>query len=94
MGSSLEQALNEIRQPRIPGHISPHLLRKQTRREKFADISFTNTQVVRELVSEVRRLNKNGNTEEAKRLIAIAEKILENNDKFQNMVGEVLSNSD
>jgi uncharacterized protein (UPF0210 family) len=67
---------------------------KTKRREQLANISNTNTEVVTDLVSEAKALNAKKQYKDAARLLDVAEKILENNKKFQNMVGSFLSNSD
>lgn len=64
------------------------------RRSEFVKISRTNIEVVDELVKEARRLSESDQVEEASKLIAITKKVLNNNKRFQNMVGEVLSSAD
>ena len=64
------------------------------RRSEFVKISRTNIEVVDELVKEARRLSESDQVDEAGKLIEITKKVLNNNKRFQNMVGEVLSSTD
>ena len=68
-------------------------LKKASRPERFADISKSNVDVARDLIKETERLSKRGQQKEAERILEIAKKVLNNNKKFQNMVGEILSDS-
>ncbi len=61
------------------------------RRKEFYEISEANLAIVDELIVEMRRLSKSGQTKEFKKLADVTQKILDNNAKFQAVVGEVLS---
>lgn len=63
------------------------------RRKEFYEISEANLAIVDELIAEMRRLLKNGQTKEYKKLADVTQKILDNNAKFQAVVGEVLSDT-
>lgn len=67
--------------------------KKEKRRKDFVEISEANLAIVDDLISEMQRLSKKGqtNTKEFKNLADVAQKILDNNAKFQAVVGEVLS---
>lgn len=67
---------------------------KLSRRERFAEISLENTAIADSLISEAKKMLKKGDEKEADRILDIVEKLLENNNKYQGMVGEVLQNVD
>lgn len=64
------------------------------RRQKLAEIAFENSAVVDDLLKEAKRLIKNGNESEAEKLINFAERIVNNNRKYQNMVVDFLHKAD
>jgi len=68
-------------------------LRRDDRHVRFAKITRYNTVIVDDLVKEIKALSKKGDVKEANKLIKIAEKILDNNNELQAMVGEVLSDA-
>lgn len=67
--------------------------KKEKRRKELVEISEANLAIVDELIAEMRRLSSKGqtNSKEFKKLADIAQKILDNNAKYQAVVGEVLS---
>lgn len=67
---------------------------KRSRRERFAEIALENTAIADSLINEARKMLKKGDEKEADRILDIVEKLLENNNKYQGMVGEVLQNTD
>lgn len=67
--------------------------KKDARREQLLEISNTNIAIVDELIGEMRRLSDKGQTKEFNKLADITQKILDNNAKFQAVVGEVLSDT-
>lgn len=71
------------------GSLSP-----KSRRELFADISNENTRIIDILLSEARRAQKDSNYKEANRFIDIAQLVLANNKRFQDMVGDILTKSE
>lgn len=61
--------------------------------DDFVEISRGNIAVAKDLVKESKRLSRAGEDKEAARLLNIANKLLDNNKRFQDMVGEVLTKS-
>lgn len=68
--------------------------KKLARRQKLTKISYENLAVVDELVAEIKRLEAKKQHAEADRLIKITQKVLDNNKKFQDVVVEILADSD
>lgn len=66
----------------------------RSRRERFAEIALENTAIADSLINEARKMLKKGDEKEANRILDVVEKLLENNKKYQSMVGEVLQNMD
>lgn len=73
---------------------APLYTRKPTRREQFAEISNTNTQIVDILLDRAKLAQKARKYKEADNLVDIAQLVLDNNKRFQDMVGGILSKSD
>ncbi len=67
---------------------------KKDSRSEILRISRTNAEVVDELIGEARRLVANQQEDEAGKLVVIIRKILDNNKRLQNIVGDVLSHAD
>ncbi len=67
---------------------------KKDSRSEILRISRTNAEVVDELIDEARRLIANQKEDEADKLVVIIRKILDNNKRLQNIVGDVLSRAD
>ena len=67
---------------------------KKDSRSEILRISRTNAEVVDELIGEARRLVANQQEDEAGKLVIIIRKILDNNKRLQNIVGDVLSHAD
>jgi hypothetical protein len=65
--------------------------RKPNIRQEFVDISRTNTDLVDDILREVTSLRGKKRYADADKLLDIAQRILDNNKRLQNMVGEVLS---
>jgi len=75
-------------------HFSPRRKSARQRRQTLVEISLVNSEVVDELLKEAKLLLKADREKDANKLINIAEKVVNNNRKFQNMVGDILSNTD
>lgn len=67
---------------------------KKDSRSEILRISRTNAEVVDELIDEARRLVADQKEDEAGKLMVIIRKILDNNKRLQNIVGDVLSRAD
>lgn len=67
--------------------------KKAKQRKEFIEISEANLAIVDELIAEMRRLSSKGQTKEFNKLADITQQILDNNAKFQAVVGEVLSDT-
>lgn len=83
---ALAEALAKVR-PR-------HEFSKWTKRQRFVDISLENSDIVDDLLKQVKKHTAKRQYAEANQLLGIAQRILDNNKKLQNMVGEVLSDVD
>lgn len=66
----------------------------RNRRQILADISLENSAIVDDLIKEAKSLLKAGKEHEADKIIRIAEKLVNNNKRYQTMVGNLLSNAD
>ncbi|HTE22645.1 MAG TPA: hypothetical protein VK674_06415 [Candidatus Limnocylindria bacterium] len=69
-------------------------LKRASRQKRFAEISRGNLAVADELVKESQRLIKAGREKDAKKILDIANKLLDNNRTYLDTVGEVLSDAD
>lgn len=64
--------------------------KQESRQSQFAAITRENAEIARELVGEVQRLSDAKRHAEARKLLAVINRILENNSKLQNLVVEIL----
>lgn len=66
-------------------------LKKENKAFRFEEIALRNNEVVGDILKEAEKLVKAGKDKDADRLIAIAKKLLDNNEALKLTVGEVLS---
>jgi hypothetical protein len=65
--------------------------RKTRHRQELADITLQNTEIVDDILKLYRKLAKKRQYTDAEQLLKIARKVLDNNGRLQDEVGEVLA---
>ena len=95
MAGVLESILNRNQDSGLVNQlIAINNAKKSQRRLRLTEIALANSAVVESLIQEARRLLNANKEDDANRIMGIAEKLLDNNKKYQNIVGEVLAKTD